>query len=999
MDEAKQFNKLSDAFEGEVITGEAYRLMYATDASAYREVPAAVVLPKNTEDIKRLVRFAGDHGFSIIPRGAGTSLAGQVVGNGIVADISRHMNQVIELNKEERWVRVQPGVVLEEMNILLEKEGLFFGPETSTANRCMIGGMVGNNACGAHSLIYGSTRDHTISVKAILSDGSEAEFIQLSKEEFLQKLQGDNLESRIYGQVNEILADPVNQQEIRKEFPDRQIKRRNTGYAIDLLLDCVPFAPDGEPFNFSRILAGSEGTLAFITEVKLNLVPLPSGKKALMCIHFDSLPGALKGNLEVLKHKPGAIELMDKYVLDCTKNNLEQKKNRFFIQGDPAAILIIEMTADTQESLDKKMEGLKEALNGLGLGYHYPVIKSNDMARVWSLRKAGLGVLSNIPGDAKPVSVVEDTAILPERLPEYIADFQLLMEKYKLRAVYHAHIATGELHLRPVLNLKDPGDVALFRTIGAEVATLVKKYNGSLSGEHGDGRLRGEFIPLMIGPRNYKLLESIKQTWDPFNVFNPGKITATPVMNTSLRYEPGQETKEISTYFDFSGDQGIARAAEKCNGSGDCRKSEIIGGTMCPSFMATRDESTTTRARANILREFLGRPGHKNPFNHSEIYEVMDLCLGCKGCVSECPSSVDMTRYKTEFLQHYYDANGIPLRTFMIANISRINKLGSLFPKFYNFLITSKYSSALLKKLMGFASPRSLPLLYKKTLRAWARIYLDDRRNGTGRHSHAGTDQHSPSGPDQHSNTGPIVRKVYLFADEFTEYQDVELGIKAIKLLTALGYSVEIPKHTESGRTFLSKGLVKKAKKIAEKNVEGLTDLVNSDTPLVGIEPSGILSFRDEYPALVSKELMQKARSLAENCLLIDEFLAREAELGHITKDQFTRENKHIKVHGHCHQKSLASIDPTLKLLSIPENYTVEEIKSGCCGMAGAFGFEKEHYDLSMKVGELVLFPAVRATDKHVLIAAPGTSSRQQISDGTGSTALHPVEILYDALL
>jgi Fe-S oxidoreductase len=582
-----------------------------------------------------------------------------------------------------------------------------------------------------------------------------------------------------------------------------------------------------------------------------------------------------------------------------------------------------------------------------------------------------------MPGDAKPVSVIEDTAVNPKLLTDYISDFNQLLEQYKLSCVYHAHIGSGELHLRPILNLKAPKDVELFHTIALETAKLVKKYHGSLSGEHGDGRLRGEFIPLMIGEHNYNLLKQIKHTWDPNNIFNTGKITGAPPMNSQLRYIPGQQTHEIKTYFDFSATQGILRAAENCNGSGDCRKSQLMGGTMCPSYMATRDENTTTRARANILREFLTRSSKKNPFDHEEIYNIMDLCLSCKACKSECPSNVDMAKLKAEFLQHYYDANGVPLRTLAIAYINKINRCFSFFPWLYNAFISNKLTSALIKKAIGFASKRTIPKLANNTLTKWAKDNL----------------------PRLNSLLQNQNRKVWLFADEFTNYNDVEVGMAAIKLLHKLGYHIEIPKHIESGRTFLSKGLLRKAKAIANRNVTLLSDKVTSEIPMLGIEPSCILTFRDEYPDLVDTALRGPAKLLAKNALLIDEFLAKEIEQGNIKTEAFTKQSHQILLHGHCQQKALISIASTIKMLSLPVNYEVTEIKSGCCGMAGSFGYEKEHYDLSMKVGELVLFPEIRNATEDTIIVAPGTSCRHHIKDGTGRIARHPVEIIWEALI
>lgn len=970
-----QLEKLKRTLDGDLFYDYSYRLMHATDASPYREIPEAIARPRHTEDIKKLVRFASEQNTALIPRAAGTSLAGQVVGSGIVVDISRYMTRILEINPDEHWARVEPGVIRDVLNREAARYGLLFGPETSTTNRCMMSGMVGNNACGAHSLIYGSTRDHTLSIKAILSDGSEAIFGTLSLQEYKEKLSGQSLEATIYRVLDKKLSDPENQHEIRKEFPDPSIKRRNTGYALDLLLDTEPFSDNGEKINLSKLIAGSEGTLAFITEIKLNLVPLPPNRSALLCVHFHTLDEAFRGNLIALKYNPGAVELMDDTILKLSEKNIGLRKSRFFLKGDPGAILIIDFSRDTMEEIRHIAASMEKDMRAQGLGYHFPLVTGDGINKVWELRRSGLGVLSNMPGNARPVSVIEDTAVTPESLPGYMQDFRKILEKHRLFCVYHAHIGTGELHLRPVLNLKDPHDVALFKIIATETAQLVKKYRGSLSGEHGDGRLRGEFIPLMIGHKNYDLLREIKEAWDPAYIFNPGKIIDTPDMRTQLRYDPGAPEPEIKTVFDFTADQGLLRAVEKCNGSGDCRKTEISGGTMCPSYMATRDENTTTRARANILREFLTHGSRKDPFDHKEIYDVLDLCLSCKGCKSECPSNVDITKYKAEFLQHYYDKNGIPMRTRVIANLALINKLGSLLPGIFNFFIRNRIASALIKKVLGFAPKRSIPLLCKTTLHAWASINKETLYNTASR------------------------GKVYFFADEFTEYNDTHIGIKAIKLLLRLGYSVEIPRHTLSGRTFLSKGLVRKAKKIANKNVALLHEIVGPNSPLIGIEPSGILTFRDEYPELVDTELVPAARKLSASCLMFDEFILQEFERGNIQRDAFSSASKDIRLHGHCYQKALASTEPTKKMLSLPVNYTVTEIKSGCCGMAGAFGYEKEHYDLSMNVGEIVLFPEIRKTTEDVLIAAPGTSCRHQILDGTGRKALHPVEILFDALL
>lgn len=973
----EKLKQLASQLEGDFFADDTMRILYATDASAYREMPLAVAIPKTINDIKLLLAFARKEKTSLIPRTAGTSLAGQVVGNGIIVDVSKCFTQIIELNTEEKWVRVQPGVIRDELNMFLKPHGLFFGPETSTANRAMIGGMVGNNSCGSNSIVYKSTREHLLEVKALLSDGSETKFTSLNLDDFHTKCDGEGLEANIYKSIRSILSNYDNQVEIRKEFPKKSVERRNTGYAIDVLLESAPFTAGEKDFNFCNLIAGSEGTLAFITEIKLNVVPLPPKEVGLLCVHLNSIDESLRANLIALKYKPSASELIDHYILECTKENKEQIKNRFFVQGDPGAILVIEFTKTNREEIFEITKQVEAELRAAGLGYHFPLLFGEDSKKIWTLRKAGLGLLANLPGDQKAVPVIEDTAVDVNDLPAYIRDFNEILKKFNLYSVHYAHAGSGEIHLRPILNLKTKEGNKLFRTIAEEIATLVKKYNGSLSGEHGDGRLRGEFIKQMVGEKNYELLKEVKKTWDPENIFNPNKIVDTPSMNTMLRYTPGQQTPAFKTIFRFH-NQDVLQHAEQCNGSGDCRKTELTGGTMCPSFMATRNEKDTTRARANILREFLTNSDKLNRFDHKEIYDVMDLCLSCKGCKSECPSNVDVAKLKAEFLQQYYDANGVPFRSKLIANFSTSAKLGSLIPGIYNFIMTNKSISNIIKKISGFATKRSMPTLYSTTLKKW---YLQNRKLRVGRHM-----------------SEPVKGSVYLFCDEFTNYNDTEIGIKAIQLLEKLGYEVIIPNHIESGRAWLSKGLLRKAKEIANKNITLLHSIITDDTPLIGIEPSAILTFRDEYVDLADDDNFEKAKQLATNVFLIDEFIANEIEKGNITKEQFTKDKRTIKLHGHCQQKALSSVAPSVKLLSLPENYSVETIPSGCCGMAGSFGYEKEHYDLSMKIGELVLFPTVRKQTDEVIIAAPGTSCRHQIKDGTGKKALHPLEILWGAM-
>jgi len=962
---------------GEVFTDRYHQIMYATDASVFKEMPMAVVIPRDKADIKQIVDFAKNQKMPIIPRGAGTSLAGQVVGSGIVVDNSKYLTNILELNIAEKWVKVEPGVILDQLNAYLKPHGFFFSPETSTNSRCTMGGMLGNNSCGLHSVIYGSTRDHILEVEAILSDGSETVFKALTDEEFAEKRLGNDLESRIYKKIYEIFSDEENQQEIQNEFPHKSLPRKNTGYALDVILDSAPFSQGAKPLNIAQLLAGSEGTLAFATAMKLNLTPLPPKEKALICAHFETLEDALKANIIALQFNPGAVELMDDEILKLTEGNILQTQNRFFVKGNPGAILIVEFARETQEEIRAVARYMEHAMRGKDLGYHFPVIfGQNDISRVWDLRRSALGLLSNMPGDAKPITVIEDTAVSPDLLPEYIADVKELLNSHNLSCVFSAHAGSGEIHLRPVLNLKDARDVRLYRTVATEMAHLVKKHKGSLSGEHGDGRLRGEFIPIVIGEKNYQLLREIKSTFDPDRIFNPGKIVDTPKMDTHLRYEAGQITPDLNSCFDFSDTQGMIRAIEKCNGSANCKSTADTGGLMCPSYQASLNESNTTRARANIMREFISQSGKSAPFDHQEIHDVLDECLMCKGCKAECPSVVDMAKLKAEFLQQSYDLHRTPLRNLMFSNIASINRLGSLFTLAFNFFLTNPILSGLLKKVMGLAKERSLPALSRITFNKWLKKHL----------AFFNEQVMSP------------IKTVYLFNDEFTNFNDAEIGVKTVRLLTRLNYRVIVPPHQVSGRTFISKGFLRKAKRIINENIKALEGLIDEDHPLIGIDPSAILTFRDEYLDLAIPELKESAAKLAKSVFLVDEFLANEMEEGNINPELFSKENVQIKFHGHCYQKSLSNTQCTQKILSFPENYSAEEIDSGCCGMAGSFGMEKAHYELSVKIAELKLLPEIRNTPESVKIAAVGTSCRQQIQDLLGKTVYHPVELLYDAL-
>ena len=990
----------------EILTDRLHKTAYSTDASVYREVPYGVAYPASAEDIKMLISEARRRGTNIIPRAGGTSIAGQVVGNGIVADISRNMNHILEINKTGRYAWVEPGVVRDVLNMACKEYGLFFSPETSTSNRCCIGGMTGNNSCGTHSLVYGSTRQHVLEADCILADGTEEHFGEYSVRELEERFghrfwETDKPEAplaeRIYSQLLRLATDAQTRQMIEESYPDKSLARRSCGYAVDEAIEglCDESKPIEErKINLCKLLAGSEGTLAFAYRIKVSLDPLPPVHVMAVCAHCVSLEAAFEANLIALRHQPTAVELMDGDILELSKQN--GNVERFFVEGDPAALLIAELRSESEKDLEEQADRLEETLKESGLAGVCTRVRGGDVSKVWNLRKAGLGILGGMKGDARPTGVIEDTAVAPGRLPEYMRDFREMLRRIgeehgrsDLSCVYYGHISTGELHLRPVLNLKTEEGRRLFREIARETALLVRKHRGTISGEHGDGRLRGEFIPLQYGEEAYKMMREVKHCWDAEGIFNPHKIVDAPPMDEYLRVSTGEDEPagmecvlNWKAAFDECKTEGatgarsqahaIVCSVEQCNGAGDCRKPVAMGGTMCPAYKVSGDELQTTRARANILREYL-RSGGKGESRDAE--EVLASCLACKGCRRECPSGVDMTRLRAEVLQHIYDRKGTPLRTWLVAHNADIQRVGSYFPHIYNFFASNRLTSRLLKSMAGFAQERSIPAV---------------SRTGAALRKH------------RHTGTGG--KRVYLFLDEFTRYQEPELALTFIRLLEKLGYNVVIPRHAESGRAAVSKGMLRLARRYAEKNVGLLKDIVSEESPLVGIEPSGILSFRDEYPDLVRAEHRQDALRLARNCLLFDEFMMREAEAGRITADMFSDAPAEIWLHGHCHQKALVGVEKTAALLNLPRGTEVHVIPSGCCGMAGSFGYEKRHYKTSLAIGETVLFPAVRqatggAGEKPVIVAAPGTSCRTQIYDGTGIRAQHPIEVMYKLII
>jgi len=962
--------QLHKSLKGEVLFDDLHKTLYATDASVYRKIPLAVAFPKDENDIKVLIDFTNKNNITLIPRTAGTSLAGQCVGDGIVVDVSKYFTNILEFDEQHKTITLQPGIVRDSLNFFLKPFGLFFGPNTSTSNRCMIGGMVGNNSSGSTSIRYGVTRDKVLKIDAILSDGSTATFEEISSDEFIEKSKEKTLEGSIYKSIYTELTSESIQKEIKQEFPKETIHRRCTGYAIDEFLKSDLFGGSEPTINVAKLLTGSEGTLAFSTAITLQLDDIPPKESIMVCSHFKSINESLKATLISMNHNLYNCELMDKTILDCTKNNRELAKNRFFLQGDPEAVLMLEVSANTLTEAEVLADKLITDLEKNNFGYHHPKVYGNDISKVHYLRKAGLGALGNMVGDMKAVACIEDTAVALEDLPNYIEEFTKIMAKYQQNAVYYAHAGAGELHLRPILNLKKSEDVILFRKITTETAQLVKKYQGSFSGEHGDGIVRAEFIPMMIGENNYQLLRRIKKAFDPNNIFNKGKITDAFPMDKSLRYEIDRVEPQIDTIQDFSDSEGIIKLAEKCNGSGDCRKPVEAGGTMCPSYRATKNEKETTRARANTLREVLTNNSAANKFDSKELKEVLDLCLSCKACASECPSNVDISNMKAEFLYQYQETNGYSFRSKLFANNAKLNKLGSLTPTLANLVL----NTTLAKSAMGVSTKRSVPKLAKQTLNKWY------KKKSFGK-----------------TEIKQSQKSVYLFNDEFTNFYDVEIGKDAVFLLEKLGYKVNIINHEESARSYISKGFLKEAKTVCNKNIAIFKDKISDKTPLVGIEPSAILTFRDEYIRLADDKT--SAEKIAQYTFTFEEFLAKEIENGNVDKTLFTSEKKTLKIHGHCHQKALSSTNASFQILNLPENYTVTILNTGCCGMAGSFGYEKEHYKVSMQVGEDTLFPKVRNCSSDTEIAAAGTSCRHQIYDGTKRLAKHPITLLKEALI
>jgi FAD/FMN-containing dehydrogenase/Fe-S oxidoreductase len=942
--------ELRKVVEGDVRFDDYSRLLYATDASMYQVEPIGVVMPRSAADVHAVLELANRYNVPVLPRGGGTSLAGQTVNHAVVLDFSRYMNRVLEVDPDGLWCRVQPGLVQDELNAHVRPLGLLFGPDTSTSNRATIGGMCGNNSAGSHSIAYGKTLDHVFELTCLLADGSEVVLRDLTPDELEAKSRGDGLEGQIYREVRRLVG--AHADEIRARNP--RIMRRVSGYNLDEFLK-------SQPFGLHRLAVGSEGTLVVVTEMKMRLVPKPK-HTALDVVHYATLEEALESSPDLLTTGPYAVELTDKLILDLARDNFEQRQRMGFVQGNPAAIMIVEYAGETEAEVRAKVETLERLRARKRMGYAaHQAFDPAEQQSIWKLRKAGLGLLLGLKGDKKPIAFVEDTAVDPAKLPAFIARFREILGRHDAGAGYYGHCSVGCLHIRPLINLKDAGEIRKMQRIAEEITALVLEFQGALSGEHGDGRARSPFNETLYGPRLYDAFRQVKRAFDPKGVLNPGNIVDSPPMTESLRYGAGYTTWEPQTLLDFSGQGGFAAAVEMCNGIGVCRKK--LEGTMCPSYMATLDEEHSTRGRANALRAVLSGRRPASDFTGRRLYEVLDLCLECKACKAECPANVDMAKLKYEFLAHYYRANGLPLRNRLFGHIHRLARWGSALAPVSNWLAGTAPHRWLLERLAGIDRRRPLPAFAATPFSSW---FARHRAEGTGERG-----------------------EVVLFHDTFNTYQTPEVAIAATRLLERLGYRVVLPDRRCCGRPMISKGLLAEARDLAAYNVARLAPHARAGRAIVGLEPSCLLTLRDEYVDLLRSE---DARLVARQSLLLEEFLQREKALPAASGN-----GRKALLHGHCHQKAQVGTAPTVAVLK-SAGYQVSEVDAGCCGMAGSFGFEAEHYDLSLQIANRRLVPAVKATAADVAVCAPGISCRQQIAHTTGRQAKHPAELLWEAL-
>ena len=948
---------------GEVRFDTAARTLYATDASPYEIQPYGVVLPKSIEDIRHTLEVARRYGLPVLPRGGGTSLAGQTVGAAIVVDVSKYLDRILDFDEAARTVRVEPGVVRDHLNAFLKPFKLQFTPDVSTTNRANIGGMVANNSAGTRSIKYGKSVDQVEKMTVMLMGGTVTEFRALSDAELQEKLRLPGLEGSLYRTVCSVVRE--HEAEIDARFP--KVMRRVGGYNLDEFTH-------GKPFNLAKLVSGSEGTLAFILDVTLKLFPVPA-HRCLALLHFDTLKKSLQAVQHINRHGPAAVETLDKALLGLGLENPNVAPLLGWLQGSPAAILIVEFDGDTEAEMLAGLRSMEADPAVMGLAYGLHVARSaKEQGDVWVVRKAGLGIYNTVKGAAKPTAFIEDAAIPPERLADYIPELEALCASHGVPMVSYGHASVGVIHTRPILDLHTPEGKATYQKISEGAFKLVQKYGGSWSGEHGDGLIRSYKNRELFGDTLYDAFRQVKRAFDPEGLMNPGKIVEAPAITNDLRYSEPYTVAPLKTYFDFSADDGFMGAVEMCSGVGECRK--VGTGTMCPSFMATRDEDHSTRGRANLLREAMnGRL--EGGLTSKTVYDALDLCLECKACKAECPSQVDMAKMKYEFLQHYHDEHGTPLPVLALGHAATVAPIGQAFAPVANALLPLKPVRWLNEKVAGIDRRRTLPRYAAQSFGGWRRAH----------------ERVKPQLQPQSAEAKPAIPKpkVALFADTWTMYNEPEVGIAATRVLEALGYEVEHVKYGCCGRPQISKGLLREAKKLAVKNVEALHSYALRGVPVVGLEPSCVASFQDDYRDLVPGE---KTEAVAKQVRMIDQFLAKEWTQGRIDpKTTFHKNGTPTMLHGHCQQRAIQGTSSTKAVLGwISEN--VSEVDSGCCGMAGSFGYG--HYDLSMQIGEQRLFPAVRAHEGDT--AACGFSCRHQIRDGTGKRAKHVVELLADAL-
>jgi FAD/FMN-containing dehydrogenase/Fe-S oxidoreductase len=897
-----------------------------------------------------VVRLCAARRCAITMRGGGTSQGGQSIGSGIVVDTSKYLNRILELNVAERWARVEPGIVLDDLNAQLKAHNLRFAPDISTASRATVGGMMGNNSCGARSVLYGKTIDHVLEQEVVLSDGSVTRFQPLTAGELEAVCAGDSLEAECYRVVRRLASEHA--AEVDRRFP--KVLRRVGGYNLD------EFTKGDRPFNLAKLMVGSEGTLGVVLEAKINLVPLPKAK-AVLAIQFAELLESLAATPVILRHGPSAIEVMDKFILDHTKQSpVLDALRRSFIEGDPGSLLCVEFYADRAEDLPPRLQAVEQDLRGRGLGYRYHhAYDLPGQAKVWTLREAALGLSMAMKDDAKSLSFVEDTAVAPEKLRDYIDEFLQLIKKHGTSAGIYAHASVGCLHVRPVVNLKTDEGVKKFETIATEVSDLVLKYGGALSGEHGDGYLRSPFMEKMFGPVLYQAFRTIKRTFDPLGILNPGKIVDSPPLTSNLRFGAGYITPKPVTFFDYSDYGGMAGAVEMCSGLGACRKK--LEGTMCPSYMATKEEKDSTRGRANVLRlAMAGRIGEAG-LGDEGVYDVLDLCLECRACKAECPVGVDMARFKSEFLADYWSRHGVSRHARVLGNARTLAELGSRFASISNWMMNTGVGKRIGETFLGIDRRRALPRFARQTLSQTA----------------------GPADPSC---------EAVLFNDTFTNYYDPEIGLAALDVLRASGLRAGLATHHCCGRPQISKGLLADARTLAERNTDALYEHAAAGRRIVFCEPSCLSAVREDAPSLLRGAAQQKAMEVAAACVLFEELVASRT----LPLKQGPPE---ILLHGHCHQKSMGLLAPAKALLAQIPGTTVVDLDAGCCGMAGSFGYSHDHFDVSRAIGERKLLPAVRSKKQGTIVVAAGTSCRHQVRDFTGEDALHPAILLRSLLV